>query len=64
MYTPKVVSASEDESLLEGAERLVAAGIGSLAVTREGEVVGILTERDLCSRWPKRPTPKQTRIAA
>jgi CBS domain-containing protein len=39
-----------DETVLEAARRMVEANVGSLLVTVEGEVVGIVTERDYLRR--------------
>jgi len=39
-----------DETVLEAARRMVEANVGSLLVTVEGEVVGVVTERDYLRR--------------
>lgn len=45
-----LVDVDEDSSVFEAAKRMVLAGRGSVTVTRGGERIGILTERDLLKR--------------
>lgn len=42
-----VYSCTEDTNVREAAQQMLADDIGSLAVVRDGELVGIVTERDL-----------------
>lgn len=42
-----VYSCSEDTSVRDAAQRMIADDVGSLAVLRDDELVGIVTERDL-----------------
>lgn len=42
-----VYSCTEDTDVREAAQQMLADDIGSLAVVRDGEMVGIVTERDL-----------------
>jgi CBS domain-containing protein len=43
----QLVDVDENSSVLEAAQRMVKEGRGSVVITRAGERVGILTERDL-----------------
>jgi CBS domain-containing protein len=45
-----VLQIDEEASVYEAVEQMVEAGVGSLLVTRTGEVAGIFTERDYLRR--------------
>jgi CBS domain-containing protein len=45
-----VLQIDEDASVLDAVKQMVEAGVGSLLVTRAGEVAGIFTERDYLRR--------------
>ncbi|RLG54891.1 MAG: signal transduction protein, partial [Thermoproteota archaeon] len=45
-----VVTIEEDKTVVEAAKLMGEKRIGSLIVTREGEPVGILTERDILTK--------------
>jgi len=64
IYTPEVISSTEDEMLSDAAQRMAASEVSSLAVTREGEVIGILTERDLVQSMADEVSPKRTHVSA
>lgn len=60
----EIISIESDKTVLDAVHRLVEHGIGSLLVVDDGELVGIITERDVlvcCADDP--PTMARTRVA-
>ena len=47
IMTKEVVTVDVDETVADAMQQMVAFEIGSVAITRQEEVVGILTERDV-----------------
>lgn len=47
LLSGEVMTISADETVLEGARAMDDAGVGSLAVIKDGELAGIFTERDV-----------------
>jgi signal-transduction protein with cAMP-binding, CBS, and nucleotidyltransferase domain len=45
-----IASLDEEATVQKGAELMAGRGLGSIIVTRDGEVVGLFTERDLLKR--------------
>lgn len=58
-----VVQVAPDATLLDVADALTAADIGVLAVTRDGAVIGIVSERDLAHALAERCDLRATRAA-
>jgi CBS domain-containing protein len=58
-----VHSIDADATVYEAVERMVELGVGSLLVTEEGEIAGIVTERDYL-RWVtlQGRTEQETRV--
>lgn len=50
IMTPKVESISPDSTVKEAARKMHDLHIGSLPVVDNGELVGIITDRDICCR--------------
>jgi signal-transduction protein with cAMP-binding, CBS, and nucleotidyltransferase domain len=51
MMTENIISVEALAALNEAVEVMVEKGIGSVVVTRDGEMVGILTERDVLKKF-------------
>lgn len=47
LFRPEILTVALDETLVEAAARMDLNEVGALAVLREGELIGIITERDL-----------------
>lgn len=47
IFRPEILTVALDETLVEAAARMDLNEVGALAVLREGELIGIITERDL-----------------
>lgn len=47
IFHPEILTVALDETLVEAAARMDLNEVGALAVLREGELIGIITERDL-----------------
>lgn len=47
VMTPDPTSVASDATAVEAARRMVSENVGSLPVVREGELVGMVTDRDL-----------------
>lgn len=56
------VSIEVDRSVRDAAELMESTGVGALAVTDHGNVVGIVTDRDLVRRAVARDVPTDARI--
>jgi len=50
IMTQPVVAIDENSTILEAAKKMSEGNIGSLIVTRKGEEIGIITEKDIISK--------------
>jgi CBS domain-containing protein len=62
LYHAEVVTADAGESLVSAARRMVAHGVGSLAILEDGELAGIVTERDLTRAIADEADPASTPV--
>lgn len=62
LMTQPVVEIDEDSTILEAAKKMSEAQIGSLIVTRNGEEVGIITEKDIISIVAKEGDLKSIKV--
>jgi len=60
----EVLTASRDELLMDGAIRMRDHQVGSLMVVEEGELVGILSERDIVRAIAEGESPSLTTVGA
>jgi CBS domain-containing protein len=63
LYRAEVLTADAGESLTGAARRMVAHNVGALAVLDDGELAGILTERDLARAVADGVDPAATPVA-
>lgn len=64
LMSKKVVTVNKDNTIVDAAKMISESGVGSLVVTDNGNVVGILTERDLITRCVARGCdPSKTRVS-
>jgi len=63
IMSKRVVTIDEGKSAIEAARLMTEKGIGSLMVTKEGKIIGIITERDLVVRvLAKGVDPRTTKV--
>ena len=59
-----IYSIEPTDSVESAVAKLVSLGVGSLVVLKNGEMVGLLTERDVCRAWSSRAATSRMRKSA
>src|SRR4051794_22731038 len=63
MMSVNLVTCSADETVGDACRRLTAAGVGSVLVTRDHALVGMLTERDVLKMVADGANPESDRVS-